>query len=171
VDLNVEEFKVEGRIKDIYADGLFHYRYANLKNRDRLRLWIYHLVLNSKGNPCKGTLICKDKECKYPPTEGSEKVLELLLNLYWRGLSKPLHFFPESSWAYAKDRLEKKETQEKALERARNIWVGSDFSRGEFEDSSYQFCFGETDPLDEEFETVASDVFGPLIEFEKKVKT
>jgi exodeoxyribonuclease V gamma subunit len=170
VDLDLGEFKVEGRIKDIYAEGLLHYRYVTLKNKDRLRLWIYHLVLNARGRRYDSTLFCKDNVCKYLPIEESEKVLEVLLNLYWRGLSKPLHFFPESSWAYAESIIVKGETREKALERARKIWAGSDFSRGEFEDRYYQFCLAGADPLDEEFEKVAKDVFSRVVEFEVRLK-
>ncbi len=170
VDLKIGEFNVEGRITDIYAGELLHFRYATLKNRDRLRLWIYHVVLQAKGYGCQSTLICKDKECRYTPIEECEKALQVLLDLYWRGLSKPLHFYPESSWAYARS-VEGGETPEKALERARKIWVGSRSYRGECEDLYYRLCFGKTEPLDEEFEKVARDVFKPLLEFEeKKVK-
>jgi len=137
-----------------------------------MRLWIHHLLLNLlsvKDYPCHGTLICKDAEFNYPPVEGSEKILERLLDTYWKGLTRPLHFFPESSWAYV-DNLGKGKGEEKALENARAKWIGSDYNRGEGEDCYYQLCFSKTDPLDKEFRTLAVEVLNPILSFEKKVK-
>jgi len=172
VDLNLAGFRLKGRIENVFADGLLHYRYANPKVKDRMRLWIHHLLLNLLGAedyPCHGTLICKDAEFEYPSVEGSEKILERLLEIYWEGLTRPLHFFAESSWAYV-DHLGKGKGEEKALEYARAKWIGSDHNRGEGQDSYYQLCFGKTDPLDEEFRDLAVEVLNPIISFETKVK-
>ena len=82
VDLSLAGFRLKGRIENVFADGLLHYRYANPKVKDRMRLWIYHLLLNLlsvEDYPCHGTLLCKDAEFNYPPVEGSEKILERLL--------------------------------------------------------------------------------------------
>jgi exodeoxyribonuclease V gamma subunit len=172
VDLNIGGFRLKGRIENIYADGLLHYRYATLKPRDRMKLWIHHLVLNqlrAKGYPCHGTLICKDLECKYPPLEGSSGILEGLLKTYWSGLIKPLHFFPLSSWTYVES-LEKGKGEQKALSDAGTKWIGSDFSRGESEDPHYNLCFGEINPLDGEFQRLAVEVFRPILKFEEQIK-
>lgn len=172
VDLNVGGFRLKGRIENIYADGLLHYRYAALKPRDRLKLWIYHLLLNQlrvEGYPRHGTLICKDLECRYPPVEESEKMLEGLLKIYWDGLINPLHFFPVSSWTYVES-LEKGRGEEKALADATTKWIGSEFSRGESEDPNYQLCFGKMDPLDKEFQRLAIEVFRPILRYEENVK-
>ena len=163
---------MKGRIENVYAEGLLHYRYAKPKVRDRLRLWIHHLLLNllrGEEGSCHGTLICKESEFAYPPVDGSEKILEQMLDLYWLGLTRPMPFFPESSWAYV-EALSKGKTEEKALERAQVIWYGSDFNRGEGEDPYFSLCFGKTDPLDEEFKDLAQKVFDPLMNFEEKVK-
>ena len=172
VDLSIAGIRLKGRIENVYADGLLHYRYANLKVKDRMRLWIHHLLLNflsAEDYPCHGTLICKDAEFEYPSVEGSEKILGRLLEIYWEGLTRPLHLFPESSWAYV-DHLGKGKGEEKALEYARAKWIGSDHNRGEGNDSYYQLCFGKTDPLDEEFRALAVEVFNPILSFETKVK-
>jgi exodeoxyribonuclease V gamma subunit len=135
-------------------------------------LWIDHLLLNllrGKNYPCNGTLVCKDLECRYSPIEESEKELEALLKMYWRGLSKPLHFFPDSSWAYVES-IVKGKTREKALESAKNKWVGNEYIPGEVKDLYYQLCFGKIDPFNMEFENVAMAVFGHLVRLEEKVK-
>jgi exodeoxyribonuclease V gamma subunit len=172
VDLRLGQFRLLGRIEGIYRNGLLHFRYADVKPMDRLRIWIHHLILNKIKNqtyPCNGILACKDFDCKYPPVRESEALLQDFLEAYWRGLMEAIHFFPLSSWAYA-EALGKGKEPDQALKSARNKWEGSDFNRGEMEDSYYQVCFEHTDPLDEEFEEVSKNIFEPLIGCEEKIK-
>jgi exodeoxyribonuclease V gamma subunit len=172
VDLSLGRFRLVGRIESIYPNRLLHFRYANVKPSDRLRVWVHHLILNKVRNqayPCNGILACKDFDCKYPPVEDSEALLKDLLEAYWQGLMEPIHFFPLSSWAYA-EALAKGKEPEEALRAARNKWEGSDFNRGEIEDSYYQVCFEHADPLDGEFEELSKSIFEPLIECEEKSK-
>jgi len=81
----------------------------------------------------------------------------------------PLHFFPRSSWEYAQLVLDKGKPREDALEKAHSTWVGNDFTSGERDDAYYQLCFGNTDPLDSEFQDIAEEVFGPLLEHQKEM--
>jgi exodeoxyribonuclease V gamma subunit len=172
VDLRLGKFRLVGRIESIYPSGLLHFRYAEVKPRDRLRIWIHHLILNKvkkQTYPCHGILAGKDFDCKYPAIKESEDLLKDLLEAYWQGLIEPIHFFPLSSWAYA-EALAKGKNPDQALKSARNTWEGSDFNRGEIEDSYYEVCFEHTDPLDEEFEELSKKIFEPLIECEEKIK-
>ncbi len=172
VDLPLGKFRLVGRIESIYPNGLLHFRYADVKPRDRLRVWVHHLILNKVRNqayPCNGRLACKDFDCKYPPVEESESLLKSLLETYWQGLMKPIHFFPVSSWAYA-EALAKGKDPDQALKTARNNWEGNDFLRGEIEDPYFQVCFEHADPLDEEFEELSKGIFEPLIGCEEKTK-
>ena len=61
-------------------------------------------------------------------------------------------------------RLEKNRSHEDALRHAYNIWTGTDYRRGECEDAHYQLCFGKFDPFDYEFQSIAVEVFEPLLE-------
>ena len=172
VDLRLGKFRLVGRIESIYPNGLLHFRYADVKPRDRLRIWVHHLILNKVRNqkyPCNGILACKDFDCKYPPVKDSDALLQDLLEAYWQGLMEPVHFFPVSSWAYA-EALAKGKEPDQAVKAARNKWEGSDFNRGEIEDSYYQVCFEHADPLDEEFEELSKRIFEPLIGCEEKIK-
>ncbi len=99
----------------------------------------------------------------------TEALLTDLLNAYWEGLMKPIHFFPFSSWKYSEE-LSKGKDRRQAMTPARSIWEGNDFSRGEIEDSYYQVCFEHGNPLDEEFERLSKIVFRPLIDCEEKIK-
>lgn len=100
----------------------------------------------------------------FEPVEEGGEILEGLLNLYWEGLRRPLRFFPESSWIYAQERLSKKSASDASLKSARKVWEGG-WNRGESQDLSYHFCFGEGDPLNLEFEEIALEVFEPLLAF------
>jgi exodeoxyribonuclease V gamma subunit len=170
VDLTLGVFRVVGRIEGLYPQGLLHFRYAKVKPKDRLRLWIRHLLVNRigfPGYPDQARLFGQDKVRGYPPVPDSEALLMGLLDLYWRGLQKPLHFFPHTSWVYA-EAIGKKKKRTEALKRSRGVWEGSDFNRGEDQDPYYQVCFEHRDPLDEEFETLAQNVFLPVLQCERK---
>ena len=172
VDLRFGEFRLVGRVENIYAGGLLHFRYATVKPGDRLRIWIHHLVLNQvrgRAYPCTGILACKDLDCQYPPINNSEALLQDLIEAYWQGLMKPIHFFPRSSWEFV-DSLAKGKEQEQARQSARNKWKGNDFSPGEGEDPYYQVCFENGDPLNEAFEELSKKIFEPLISCEEKIK-
>ena len=176
VDLNISDFRLTGRIKPIYPERLLHYRYARVKARDRLTVWINHLVLNSvmaETYPHTSMLAGLEPKKKhealwtaweYSPVENSKEILEALLKKYWEGLKNPLHFFPETSWTYAHTMLEKNKSEEDAINSARKIWKKTDYSRGECEDPYYQLCFGNTNPLDSEFQRIAKEVFQSLLE-------
>ena len=174
VNLGIKGFTLRGRIKNVYPEGLVQYRYAVIKPGDRLRLWIYHLALNSlPDSPCPRKSILMGLSRKggkngwiaweYPPIENSLHMLEGLLARYWTGLMRPLHFFPRSSWEYAEGILNKDRSEDDALDRAKNVWIGNDYNPGEGGDSHYQLCFRDTDPLDFEFMDASGEVFGPLI--------
>ncbi|MBW1678702.1 MAG: exodeoxyribonuclease V subunit gamma [Deltaproteobacteria bacterium] len=177
VDLKISEFRLTGRIDSIFEQGLLHYRYVKVKAKDILQLWIYHLVLNSvdaDNYPKKSMFIgLNDRGRKsirgYLPVENSREVLKDLLDKYWEGLLKPLHFFPESSWEYGRLVLEKGKPENRAMSDARKKWRGSEFSRGEGEDVFYRLCFGKIDPLDSEFKKIAKGIFRPMLRHQNEI--
>ncbi len=166
VRLDVAGFQLHGRIENRCPGGLFHFRYADLKARDHLRLWIHHLILNMQPDghdSFRSVLIGRDQAWAYPPVKNAEAILQQLLAIYWKGLSVPLKFFPDSSWTYAEQRLVNGKTKAEAIRMAQPVWTGSDYGRGESEDRYYRRCFGEQDPLDEEFEQLSVLVYEPLM--------
>jgi len=164
IHLDIAGFRLNGRIENLYQSGLFHFRYADLKAKDYLRLWIHHLILLSSGHELIGsTLIGRDQAWSCPPVGNAHSVLEQLLIIYWKGLSIPLKFFPESSLKFAEQLLVKGKREPEALLAARRIWEESEYVRGESKDDYYRRCFGEQDPLDEEFEQLSLMVYEPLL--------
>ena len=181
VDLRISGFRLTGRIDAIYPERLLHYRYARVKSKDRLRIWIHHLALNSlladkyPRTSMLAGMVPRGGESEwiaweYSPVEHSKAILGRLLEEYWTGLVRPLHFFPESSWIYAHMTLEKNKPRENALRSACKTWRGSEYSRGECEDPYHQLCFRNTDPLDSEFRRIAEEIFRPLIGHQREIE-
>jgi exodeoxyribonuclease V gamma subunit len=176
LDLTISGFNLTGRIHGKYSERLIQYRFARAKPKDWLRAWIYHLALNASDYPRTSLFIGLQKKGRkrewaawsYTPPDNSHKILRNLLDKYWEGLRKPLHFFPESSWIYASGLM--KSTPEDALDRARRIWNGNDRGWNECEDPYFHLCFKHGDPLDDAFRKLSEEVWGPLIEHQKVLK-
>lgn len=176
LDFPISDFTVAGSIPSIFPEHLVHYRFATIRAKDHLSLWIQHLILNCVGKPGyprKSLLLgLRDRKwwaATYAPVENCRELLEYLLRLYWQGLSKPLHFFPETSFRYAEQVLRKGTLPEKALLRAKASWTGDNHHWGEGQDLSLQLCFKADHPLDTEFQTLSEAVFGPLLASRKEI--
>jgi exonuclease V gamma subunit len=83
----------------------------------------------------------------------------------------PLKFFPEAAWIYVQQVYEKGKSPQEGIRKARERWVGNDFSPGEGEDAYYQLCFGEIEPLDSVFQKLAELIMSPLLQYQRKIKT
>ena len=167
IDLDLACYQIHGKLTDFHRDiGLVRYRFANMKPKDLLTSWIDHLLLGEMESveySNRSILICRDAVWKFNPVNAGKEILESILSRYWEGLSKPLPFFPNSSYRYAIEILEKQKGEPDALRAAQNRWQGSDFSRGESEDPYFKRCFGTTDPLDTHFRNLALEIFEPLL--------
>lgn len=174
IDLEIDEFRIVGKIDPIYANGLIHFRYATIKPKDIIRLWIFHVLLNTvqaENYPRESSLIgLKLKSQKLDFTvwhvsalENGLNILQQLLRLYWQGLKQPLHFFPISSFEYAR-RVIGGQLPEDALRFARKNWEGDDWFAGERFEAYMGLCFGKEDPLDEEFEKLSLEIFGEFLD-------
>lgn len=151
VDFTIGKFRVYGRISSILPEQLLRYRSSKLSAKDQVKLWLEHLILNfvaAETYPKQSTLIMLNGSVVLSPVIDSKALLEVLLKRYWQGLTKPLHFFPRSSLAYAtKGKLSAAEAQ----------WNNDKYP--ESADPAYKLCFGDDSPLDGEFEEVSTDVF------------
>ncbi len=176
LDVEISGFRITGRIDNIFATGLLSYRPTRIKPKDRIKVWIYHLLLNMVAPadyPRKSIFVGEDVVLGFAPVENSEEFLEQLLRKYWEGLSKPLRFFPGSSWSYTESLIKKKKSEGESLEKARQNWFGKEFQGSlppEGEDPYFGLCFGKIDPLDSLFQEVAVEIFGPLLECGEETK-
>jgi len=149
---------LSGSLKQLTSIRNLRWRCAAMKARDRLSLWIEHLLLNAfqpSGYPRSSLLICRDGCFSLAETDNAVHILNDLLELYREGLGRPLPFFPQVSWLFATE----------GSDRARESWSGSAHSPvpAESDEPSVSLCFGGRDPLDAEFEALALRIFGPLL--------
>ena len=162
LDCALGPFRLTGRLPLGLPSALVHYRYASIKAKDLLRSWIHHLALSAGGSgryPGRCVIIGQDRGYVLGPVADAESILLGLLEIYWRGLTRPLHFFPDTARAYA-EALRKGRTEEEALRAARSKW-STDFGFAEGDDPYYRLCFGEGDPIDSEFAELAEAILQP----------
>jgi exodeoxyribonuclease V gamma subunit len=161
---------ITGTISNVWPDTLLHYRSAKVKAKDRIRIWIQHLLCSVADAAAPDESILIGTDCVWKTgtlRDIARQELEKLVALYDRGLTSVLHFFPKSSLDYA-DALNRGKTPEDALRAARATWAGSDYAPGENSDPYYALCFRGHDPLDTEFETLSRELFDPLMKYQKK---
>ncbi|MFH2220317.1 MAG: exodeoxyribonuclease V subunit gamma [Pseudomonadota bacterium] len=172
VDVEIAGFRLRGRLKEVFDHGLVRIRYAKTKSTDLLGSWIYHLILCLAGDeryPRNSLFMGKDTAIEFDSMNNPLEILEELLAFYQEGLSRPIHFFPESSREYAQKRIQKDQPEQVALISAKNRWYGSDFSQGESLDPYYELCFNRTDPLDKSFQKISETVFEPLFAHSREI--
>jgi exodeoxyribonuclease V gamma subunit len=168
LELRLGEFELSGRLTGMTAAGRVGYRLASIKANDYLDLWLHHLALNvaaPAGMTLQSRWVAEDQEVPLEPVEEAAAHLRALLEWYWRGTRRLLHFFPKSALAYVETlRKDKNQDLDKALRAARRQWEGDDFQQGapERENIYYQLAFRDADPLDGEFVELALAVFMPL---------
>jgi exodeoxyribonuclease V gamma subunit len=156
----------------VHRHRLIRIQYANKKPKDLLAAWIIHLVLCSLEDhrmPQKTMLLCKNSTWEFKPVDDSRTILQVLLSGYWQGLSRPLPFFPESSFEYTRRRLTQKKTKWFALKAAGTKWLGSEFHKGEIEDPYLRLCFKHVNPIDDDFAKIAMEIFSPLLRYGREV--
>jgi exodeoxyribonuclease V gamma subunit len=188
VDHALGEFRLTGEIRRLTANGSLHYRCASIKAKDLLRFWIQHLVLNTvlplrtinhqlsrPSTTPHSVLVGRDEALRVPPLDDAPEILAGLLDLYWKGLTRPLRFFPQTAWAYAEAALKQESGRSKQdpSNVARTSWEGNPFTKvpGECGDAYFDLCFRNVDPLDQEFQQMARAVFGPLLSALQEVAT
>lgn len=179
VQKTMGDMHITGRLGRLWKNHRVQYRFAKLKAKDHIDIWIYHLILNSFPElPHHSLLIGEDKSWEYQPVHNSEQILEELLTVfYWQGLHTPLHFFPSTSLKFVEalqDKGKKKgKSEAEAFAMAEKEWEKNDMNkhniipRNDYE----QLCFGELPLSEQEFIPLARKFFDPLLAHRKAYVT
>lgn len=169
-DLDIGGCRLRGWLREVGTNGLLLYRIGKLRARDRLHLWLHHLVLNALA-PLNvmpvSTLITEDATLCLGPVSDAVTQLQILIDLYQDGWRRPQPLFAESSLVYAGQRLRKEQDASVALNAAMRVWNGNSYVSGEADNPYYRLAFRDQHPLDELFETLALRVFQPLFAAEQ----
>ena len=162
------EWTLNGALHSLYGDHQIRYGFGGLTERQVLEIWCRHLFLcasadeseqwNSEWLSSEGNWILTAVSKKE-----ALKLLQDLLGLYFEGLNSPLHFFPQSAWAY----VEAEENNPgSGLKEAMKTWMPSRFKTyAEGANPEYRLAFrGRPTPLDEAFENLAQRVLHPVMQ-------
>ncbi len=161
VDVLVGDFRLHGAISTGRGGGVVDYRPTVAKAKDRLALWIRHLVLASAtGRDAEGRWFGTHGDVVLRPPAEPREVLAELLALYWDGLRRPLPFFPRSSYALCTSRGGSLAGVHREWNRAATPQVPP----GESEDPYNELAFRGATALGDEFRSLAHRVVGPLLD-------
>ena len=151
-------FRLQGRLDGLTTDGLTDFRLGRLRVRDRLGLWVRHLVLNllaPAGVVHESRFLAEDQELRLEPVQIAGALLRGLLEIRWQGLSQPLPFFPESSLAWLESGP--------GSPQFHHGWRDEHNPRRDAADAAVALAFRGRDPVSEPaFGEFAADILGPL---------
>lgn len=162
LDRELDGVRLSGWLLGVTERGLLSWRGSDLKAKDRVRLWVRHLVLcwfwrGSDRSP-QSVHVAKDQTLVLGQVSEPAALLSELLRAWRQGQRVPLAFFPAAALAYV-DALAK--ADDKALERAVKVWE-QDYDGGG-NNIDVQTAFRGQDPLrDTDFEDWAERLAGPL---------
>ncbi len=151
LDLDLDGFRLVGTLGGLTRSGLVDLGFGDVKARDRLQLWIRHLVLNiiePPGVERRSHWVHDAGTLAFGPIEAPLPVLQRLAEIYWEGLQRPLPLFSDQS--------HKKASGKKVPEELEGL-LKDDYDAY----APIAFRGASFDPDD--FDELAIDVFGPLV--------
>ncbi len=168
IDLSLPPWRLTGQIPGLTKAGLLAYRLTKAKPLDLLRNWIFHLALNCTA-PNTTRLIMADEAWLFPaiaPEICRARLLDLL-EIYGRGVSEPIAFFPKASLAFATLTVKRPARGGDPLSKAQSIWEGSGQGNDypESKNPYIALAFRNVpEPLDEAWAELALRIFQPLLD-------
>jgi exodeoxyribonuclease V gamma subunit len=181
MELTIDGFELTARFDNLQANRLVRYRLTTRKPKDLIGAWIEHLMLNCE-QAAESLLISAEKNNqpfleKFGEVDAAaaREQLQALLKLYWKGLREPLRLFPKTSLHFVEREI-KPSRESSPLQSAWKKWAAPpeqwEADRGappESKDDYFHMAFRHVaDPLDEEFQRIARDVFLPPLEARTK---
>jgi exodeoxyribonuclease V gamma subunit len=158
VDVTHNKVHLHAVIENCRGGIHLRWRCAAMKGKDRLSLWIEHLLLNIArvdGYPIQSKMVASDMALELPPVDNAAEVLGDLLDIYCEGMKSPLRFFPETSWFFQSDGQQKADAAWRG-----DSWRG--FS-GECDNQAITLCFDGKEPWGDEFRSLAERIYAPII--------
>ena len=101
IDVKVGDYRLIGKLSNLYKKGSLFYRYANLKGHDFIYAWLHHLIINT-GQEQQTYLISKDESSLFFSDNAERSSLLELIKIYHQGQQQPDAFFTESAFAFVK---------------------------------------------------------------------
>lgn len=180
MDLTVGTTRLVGGLTDVYPAARVEVRFAKMKARPKVGLWVRHLALLAAGAGTRSYLVGHDPKegaavASFGPVDDARRTLASLVDLYWLGQTTPLLFFPEAAAAFVAAEA-KGLPVPAALERARKAFEPDDHIHTEGNDDHLQLLLRGVDPFVESptgvdprasFVATARTILEPLLECEE----
>ena len=153
-----EGWSIRATYSDLRAAGLVRCEPGKLKASHLLEAWLHHLLLASTSDEPRPTVwLTADKTVTLSAPESPQTLLLDLFALYRQGLTRPLHFFPESSLVFL-------QTDRNLSKAKANFTPSAHAPWNEGSDAAIRLALREfTDPIDEEFIALSERVLSPLL--------
>ncbi|KAF3983784.1 MAG: exodeoxyribonuclease V subunit gamma [Methylococcales symbiont of Hymedesmia sp. n. MRB-2018] len=101
LDCMVGDYRLIGKLSNIYHHGSLIYRYSTLKGKDFMLAWLHHLMINQIQTQ-NTHLLSINESLIFSSEMAQTDHLKQLIDIYIQGLQQPHTFFTESSFAYIK---------------------------------------------------------------------
>ncbi len=101
IDINVNDYRLVGKLHHCYENAGLLFRYANLKGQDFMQAWLQHLLINHLQNQ-DTYLLARDDSFIFTDEQAQPGYLRQLVELYVQGQSSPSSLFVEPALAYVK---------------------------------------------------------------------
>ncbi|MCW3147536.1 exodeoxyribonuclease V subunit gamma [Stutzerimonas stutzeri] len=172
VDITLAGVRIHGWLDGVTPGGLFGWKLGRLGEWDLAPFWLRHLLLNLSATPGierRSLMLSPAGDWQLGPLANAAELLEPWLVAYRSAIREPLPLLPRSSHAFARgyrNPARGSEPVETARKRAREAWLGAEFSpiTAECEDPWNALAFRDRDPLDERFEALAEQLIGPALD-------
>lgn len=184
LDLSCASVRLVGRLSGLSARGLVAFRYGSERPSDLLEAWLQLLAwrAHDSGAPRRAIVLFGSLDAAGAPQVtpigleacNGPDLLADFVTLRQEGLTRPLPFFPKTSFAVSKSLASAAqplgdEEHSDALKAARASWTG-DGQTGEAHDRYNQHAFGSSLPyldaqgaLRPEFLSLAHRIWGPVL--------
>ncbi|MEG4316910.1 exodeoxyribonuclease V subunit gamma [Pseudomonas sp. FIP_A4] len=172
IDITLAGVRIHGWLDGVTPSGLFGWKLGRLGEWDLAPFWLRHLLLNLAATPGierHSLLLSPAGDWQLGPLANAATLLEPWLAAYRSAIREPLPLLARSSHAFARgyrNPARGSEPIETARKRAREAWLGAEFSpiAGECEDPWNALAFRDRDPLDARFEALAEQLIGPALD-------
>ncbi|MDP3977861.1 MAG: exodeoxyribonuclease V subunit gamma [Pseudomonas sp.] len=169
VDIQLAGVRIHGWLDGVSASGLFDYRLRDLGAWELAPFWLRHLLLNCAATPGiarDSRLLSPKSEWRLGPLANPLQLLEPWLEAYKSALCEPLPVLAKCSYGFARKwrKPGRKDPLDAARSEARVMWQGNDYMSGEGQDPWNALAFRDRDPLDERFEALAEQLYGPALD-------
>lgn len=160
---------IDGMIDNLYGDTIVACRAGQLRKRQLMADWVRHLFANAAHGNIRTVLISANSKgqkavtstLRPVPVDEAMQLFAELVQHFNLGLSMPLRFLPETSFAFAST-LVKRQDEQAALAAALTEWE-KDTPGTEGQDLNYQRLFSFPGDFNAAFREASLGIYRPLL--------